>query len=315
MDNKESLHGAGVYYFALTGAKQQAIFHSVFEYDYATKLLAKLNSAHLLAYVFEQYSVQCVLRVQHDWTDTLAEIQSAFEHLHERCWNKRTQVLSEHATVLHIDEATHLVPTILQLHDWPRLTGKVADASVWPYSSDRYYRQPEPPVWLHTDAMLNLLAHSRRNRHWHYQTVMSNPLGETFDFSQGTHEHYWVLARPEYVEHYLNNTQQPNLAHPLLKLSANYQSLFQQACQLVSQYFDISQDELLDKTKRQRFHRLMPLVVWLMRLANAPFDVIAKYTDEDEVRLELWLRNLDADHTRNTKERLQNQWAANLHHG
>lgn len=311
MDTKESLYGAGTYYFALSGAKQQPIFYSVFEYDYAIRVLAKLNSAKLLAYVLDEHLIQCVLRVDNDWTDTLTEILTAFDDMHERCWNKRKQILAEQATVLHIDESAFLVPTILQLHDWPRYSGKVADAAIWPYSSDYYYRQPEPPKWLDTEPMLNMLAHSRRNRDWHYQAVMQNPIGEQLDFTLGNNEQYFALAREEYIEHYLSN-KMPNLAAHSLPNKQNYQSLFQQACQLVAKHFSLTQEELLDRNKRQRFHHLMPLVVWLLRLQSTPFDVIAKHTNEDEVRLELWLRNLEADHSAHTKERLQSQWAANF---
>lgn len=310
MNTKESLHGAGVYYFALTGAKQQPIFRSVFEYDYAIELLANLKDTQLLAYVFDEYLMQCILRVPNDWVDTLSEIISAFDNLHERCWNKRIQVLSEQATVLHIDENAYLMPTILQLHDWPRYTGKVADASLWPYSSDLYYRQQEAPKWLHTDVMLNQLAHSRRNRDKHYQAVMQNPPGEQLDFIQGNQEHYLALARESYIQHYLDRTApQLNVA----RLSTdNHQQLYQQACQIVAKHFGLNQEELLDKNKRQRFHHLMPLVVWLLRQRNVPFDDIAKFIDEDEVRLELWLRNLTADHSEHTKNRLHSQWAASF---
>lgn len=308
MDTKQSLHGAGVYYFALSGAKQQPIFKSVFEYPLAIKTLAEIKGTQLLAYVLEEHLVQCVLRVQHDWVEVLSEILTGFDAMHESCWNKRSQVLAEQATVLHIDENAFLTDTILQLHDWPRYSGKVVDASLWPFSSDRYYRVPEPPAWLDTESMLNLLAHSRRNRDWHYRAVMQNPIGNKHDLTSGNNDNYWALARPRYLEHYVGQ-QAPSLnAH--FKEHTNSKELFQQACNIVAQHFNLTSTDLLDKNQRQRFHRLMPLVVWLLRQQQVPFGEIAKYADEDEVRLELWLRNLSADHNPQTQQKLLNQWYA-----
>lgn len=306
MDTKQSLHGAGVYYFALSGAKQQPIFKSIFEYQYAIKALAELKGTQLLAYVLDEQLVQCVLRVEQDWVDTLSQILTAFDNIHEQCWNKRSQVLAEQATVLHIDENAYLTDLILQLHDWPRYSGKVADASLWPFSSDQHYRQPEPPAWLDTEPMLNLLVHSRRNRDWHYRAVMENPIGNKHDLSQGNHAEYFALARPRYIEHWL--TTQSLQLNTKLKRPNNNQQLFQQASQIVANHFGIPLEQLHDKNQRQQFHRLMPLVVWLLRQSAVPFDEISKLTDEDEVRLELWLRNLSADHSPHTQQKLLSYW-------
>lgn len=303
MSDKNILHGAGVYYFALTGAKQQAIFNSVFEYQYGVKILAALPNTRLLAYLLTEHEVFCVLRCQNS-ADTLHNIQTAFDEMHQACWNKRRQVLSEQADVLLIDEQAYLVETILQLHDWPRYTGLVADASLWQWSSDQYYRAPQPPSWLDVDSMLNLLAHSRRNRDMHYTNVMRNPIGNKHDLKQGNQPDVFALARPEFLDRF-NSTQD----NAFFSLPINSKDLFNNACTLVAGHFGITETDLKDESNRRRFHHLMPLVVWLMRKSNAPFDDIAKLTGEDEVRLELWLRNLTADHTDNTRQKLSQQWS------
>lgn len=302
MNDKNILHGAGVYYFALTGAKQQAIFNSVFEYQYGVKILAALPNTSLLAYLFTEHEVFCVLRCENS-ADTLHNIQTAFDEMHQACWNKRRQVLSEQAQILLIDEQAYLVDTILQLHDWPRYTGLVADASLWPWSSDQHYRSPQPPAWLDADSMLNLLAHSRRNRDMHYTNVMRNPIGNKHDLILGNQPEVFALARPEFIERF-DSTQ----VNAFFNQPINSKELFNTACTLVATHFGITEADLKDENNRRRFHHLMPLVVWLMRKNNAPFDDIAKLTNEDEVRLELWLRNLEADHSENTRKKLLLQW-------
>lgn len=302
MNSKNLLHGAGVYYFALSGAKQQPIFHSVFEYQYGVNILANLPNTDLLAYVFTEDRLFCVLRCQ-DSADSLHNIQTAFDEMHQACWRKRRQVLSEQAHMLLIDEQAYLVDLILQLHDWPRYSGLVADGSLWQWSSDQHYRSPKPPAWLDVEPMLNLLAHSRRNRDMHYRNVMSNPIGNKHDLVEGNHSEVFALARPEFVERF-DSTQISAHFQPVV----NSLELFDNACALVATHFNITPADLKDDRNRRRFHHLMPLVVWLMRKSNAPFDDIAKLTNEDEVRLELWLRNLEADHTDNTRQKLAKQW-------
>lgn len=203
MDTKTTLHGPGVYYLALHGGKQQAIFQSVFEYDYALQALTKLSSAKLLAYVLDAELVQLVVRVERDWLDTASEIFTAFDNMHEQVWGKRRQVLAEQCTALLIDENAYLSELILQLHDWPRYSGQVAEGSLWPYSSDAYYRSIESPTWLDTDSMLNLLSHSRRNRAQHYIDVTRRPIGNKHNLQQGNNPEYLALARPQFVAQHL----------------------------------------------------------------------------------------------------------------
>ncbi len=303
MTTKLNPQGAGVYFLAFTGMKGQPIFHSVFEYEYAKQALAQLRSASLLAYVLDTHSIQCVLRVQNEPQDALHEIHSAFDNFHEKCWNKRRAVLAEQTTVLKVDEQAYLVDLILQLHDWPRYSGKVIDASLWPFSSDRYYRQSQSPAWLDTESMLNLLAHSRRNRHQHYKQVMSQPIGNKLDLQNGNHPDLYALARPTFF-----HTEEAPLHTDSNRSFAEVSRLFQDACALVARHFSLTSADIQDKAQRRRFHQLMPLVVWLLRERNIPFDDIAKLTDEDETRLELWLRNLPADHSPHTRQKLLASW-------
>lgn len=302
MEFKMTPQGSGVYYFALSGAKGHAIFHSVFEYEYATSLLASIPSTRLLAYVFDSHVVHCVLRCERDWQEVLGDIHHAFETLHERCWNKRRPVLSEQATVLLVDEYAYLTDLILQLHDWPRYTQRVADAALWPYSSDKYYRALHPTSWLDTDSMLNLLVHSRRNRAQHYEAIMQRPIGNKLDLQNGTDDEYAVLARPQWLAKRIE--PQEFQSAPV----RNSTRLYQDACQLVASHFGLSVDELTDALNRRRFHHLMPLVAWLLLESDVALGDISAQIGEDEERITLWLRNVHADHTDNVRSGLLQRW-------
>lgn len=305
MQTKMTLHGAGVYYFAVTGAKDQPIFNSVFEYEYGLRILSRVTGTRLLAYVLDERQMQFVLRCQRDWTEVMDDIQAAFDSMHERCWHKRRQVLSDQGVVLLVDERVALTELILQLHHSPVHKGKVADASLWPWSSDRYYREPTPPAWLDTESMLNLLVNGRRNRAQHYIDVMKAPFSPKLDLSHGSHPLYQALARDQWVDQHLKREALTQSAYS----RSDVQRLFDDACQLVARQFNLTTAELCDKHNRRRFHHLMPLVIWLLRERGVHLDAMTKLVDEDEVRLQLWLRNLPADHTRNIRDKLARQWS------
>lgn len=304
MQTKMTLHGAGIYYFAVTGAKDQPIFQSVFEFGYGLEILSSLRGARLMAYVLEESRMQFVLRCQRDWTEVMDDIQAAFDAMHERCWNKRRQTLSDQGVVLLVDEQAYLRDLVMQLHDWPRRSGLVASADLWPWSSDRYYRQPQPPKWLDTESMLNLLAHSRRNRSQHYIDVMQKPVTTQLDLNHGTHPLYQALARDMWVDQHLKREALVQSAYS----KDDIRRLYDDACQLVARQFELALDDLLDRGQRRRFHHLMPLVVWLMNERGISVEAIAPLVDEDEFRLQLWLRNLPADHTDNVRSKLLNLW-------
>jgi len=300
-----TLHGGGVYYFSVSGAKDQPVFQSVFEFDYGRKILSGIPQSRLLAYVLEEKRMQFVLRCERDWTSVMDDIQTAFDNMHERCWNKRRQLLSDQGTVLLIDEQIYLTDLIMQLHDWPRRNGLVASADMWPWSSDRYYRLDNPPAWIDTESMLNMLAHSRRNRAQHYIDVMQQPVTSQLDLQHGNHPVYQALARDQWVDQHMKKEALIQSAYS----KEDIRRLYADACELVARQFDLSVAELTDKLHRRRFHHLMPLVIWLLRERGVSLEVIAPLMDEEEDKLQLWLRGVAADHTENVRNKLLNLWA------
>ncbi|ASP39432.1 hypothetical protein CHH28_12445 [Bacterioplanes sanyensis] len=305
METKMTLHGPGTYYFSVTGSKEQPIFYSVFEYCYGEQILAQLPHSRLLAYVFNPYEIQCVLHCDHDWTHVMDDLHRAFDHMHEQCWQRRHQVLSDQSTVLLVDDSAYLVDLVLQLHRWPVLQQLVADAEVYPWSSDRYYRLPEPPAWLDSRRMLNWLCHSRRNQAQHYEAVMRQPARATLNLLSGNHPMYQALARDGFIQRFLKKEALSQAA----RSAEEIRTLYDHACQLVSDQFGTAMESMRDPLNRRDFHRFMPIVVWLLRERGLHFDDIARLVGEDEERLQLWLRNLPADHEEALLRKLMQRWS------
>ena len=53
----------------------------------------------------------------------------------------------------------------------------------------------------------------------------------------------------------------------------------------------------------------MPLVVWLLRERGISLEAIAPLAEEEEDRLQLWLRGVPADHTENVRRKLLALWS------
>lgn len=305
METKMTLHGAGTYYFSVHGAKDQAIFHSVFEFEYGIEILSSVQRTQLLAYVVDEQQMQFVLQSERDWTEVMDDIQIAFDDLYERCWHKRKQVLSDQGVVMLVDEQAHLVDLVIQLHRWPETTKLVADASLYPWSSDHHYRDLNPPAWIRVEPMLNLLCNSRHNRAQRYQSVMQQPQNKDLDLAHGSHPTYQALARDGFVNQHLKKQALVQSA----RSEEDLRRLFEDACQLVAERFNITSESLNDRHNRRQFHRLMPVVVWLLQERGAHLDDITKLVGEDEERLQLWLRNLPADHSPELLQKLEALWS------
>ncbi|MCH2041717.1 MAG: hypothetical protein MK185_13885 [Saccharospirillaceae bacterium] len=300
-----TLHGAGTYYFSVHGAKDQPIFHSVFEYEYGVQILSSVKQTRLLAYVFDDHHIQFVLQSERDWTEVMDDIQIAFDDMHERSWHKRKQLLSDQGIVMLVDEQAYLTDLVIQLHRWPETSRKVVDASLYSWSSDGGYRSLTPPKGLHVDPMLNLLCHSRHGRAQRYEAVMQQPQNNTLDLQHGSHPTYQALARDGFVNQHLKKQALSQAA----RTDEDLRRLFDDACQLVGERFDVSAQQMTDSRNRRQFNRLMPIVVWLLQERGAHLDDITKLVGEDEERLQLWLRNLPADHSPELLARLQKLWS------
>lgn len=300
-----TLHGPGVYYFAIGGVKENAIFNSVFEFEYGIQALANLPDTHLIAYHLDSHQLQCVLRCERDWSEVFDDMQRAFETLHERCWNKRKAILSDQGVVLLIDEHVYLADLVMELHRYPVFQKRVVDASLYPWSSDHLYRQKNPPAWIETEAALNLLCNTRHNRHERYAAVMAQPAVAKLDLQQGSHDLYQALARDVFIDRHLKRSALVQAQ----RSREDSRRLFDDACQLVADCFSVNKEALQDASQRRQFNRLMPIVVYLLRERGLYYDDITRLIGEDEDRLQLWLRNVIADHSPELLSRIMQRWS------
>ncbi|MBE0483363.1 MAG: hypothetical protein IBX52_07660 [Bacterioplanes sp.] len=305
METKMTLHGPGVYYFAIGGVKESPIFNSVFEFEYGVNALASLPSTRLIAFHLESDHLHCVLRCERDWSEVFDDLQRAFENLHERCWGKRKAILSDQGTVLLIDEQAYLADLVLELHRLPVIQKRVVDASLYPWSSDHLYRLKNPPTWIETDAALNLLCNTRHNRHERYAAVMAQPAKAVLDLQQGNHALYQALARDTFIDRHLKRSALVQSQ----RSREDSRRLFDDACDLVADCFSINKVDLQDSSQRRQFNRLMPVVVYLLRDRGLHYDDITRLVGEDEDRLQLWLRNLKADHAPALLNRIMQRWS------
>lgn len=312
----KALHGPGIYYLRLTSARNQPIFRSVFEHDYCTRILSHLNQARLLAYVYFPQEIHCVLRIEHDWPDTVDEIREQFVSLHERLWNNNRAVISEDIQPVKVDERMALTDLILALHALPVSRKMVADASMYPWSSDRHYRESEAPGWIDVSTMLNQLCDTRHNRAQRYQAVMERPprqsdildnitLDNTGTLTQAG---YLALGRPEFVSHELT----PKPLPPVKRSKDELQRLYADATGLIAERFGITTDSLEDRTHRRQYHHLMPLVAWLLKQRQLTDDQIATLVQEEEETIPLWVRSVHSDHSPMLIDRLTQLWQPTL---
>ena len=305
---KQALHGPGLYYFTLTGSRDQAIFQSVFEYDYATRIISHIDGSDLLAWVFFQHEIHCVMNCRRDWTLVLDDLREAFANQHERLWHKPKQVISEQGNVLLIDEHSHLVNLIMQLHALPVSRRLVADASLYPWSSDQLYRQQTPPVWLHSERMLNLLCQTRHNRSQRYEAAMAQNDFTEEDLVEGNHPQYLALARDEFIRQHLRQTSIADAQRSVEEL----QRLRDDAIRLVAERFSLSTEDMLDRSHRRQYQRLVPLVAMLLSDRGLCAEAIGELLQEDESVIPLWLRGVEGDHSPALLERLRQLWSPKL---
>jgi hypothetical protein len=301
---KTPLHGPGVYYFGLKGARNQSIFQSVFEYDYAIQLFAELPGCTLLAYTFFDDEIHCVLHSERDWPLVFDDIREAFTELNNQVWETKKPVLSEQCTVLMVDEPAWLQDLVIHLHQLPVIRRLVADTSVYAWSSDHHYRSNTPPPWLDTGRMLNLLCQTRHQRSQRYSAVMAQSELIHIDLMEGTHPTYLALAREAFVDYH----QRQSGVTASQRSEEELNRLKQDALKLISDRFDITIESLCDRLFRRQYQRLMPLVAWLLKQRDLSDETIADLLGEDESIILLWRRGVNAEHAQTLLEKLTQLW-------
>jgi len=306
MDNRQkTLHGPGIYYFRMTGARQQAIFRSVFEYDYTAHLLSHIDGSTLLAYVFFDHEIHCVLDCQRDWPGIIDDIRDRFTDQHERLWDAHKAVISEEISPVLVDEQACLADLIITLHQLPVSRNLVPDASMYSWSSDHHYRSLNPPGWIDCGRMLNQVCQTRHNRSLRYESLMNTTHATRMNLNESDHPEFLLFGRPALAE-----KQQARAEMNQPGRSANeLRRLRDDALQLIAGRFGITLESLKDSSFRRQYQRLMPLVAWLLEKRQLSYETIADLLDEDEDTIPLWLRGIPADHPQSLLDKLSALWS------
>lgn len=302
MQTKQPLYGTGLYYIALEANKDYNIFQSVFEYENIKPLIANIEHIQLLAFFFEPKKAQLVIECENDWPEVVEQLQTVFSDMHYSHWRKRHNIIADEAKVLLVEKAC-LMPLVMQLHRQPVKNKWVAQADMYPFSSDYLYRLENPPAWINTHEMLKQLSHSRRNQIPYYEQTVLKELEQEFDLEAGTDADYRVIGREGFAlrvkahkENLANQPKQPDL-----------KPVYESALKQIANTYDVTVETLEDPNNRQT-KTLTPLVIWLTLQARPEKNALAKILDIEEQQIDYFERSVHANHSQAFLDKLVANW-------
>ncbi len=238
------------------------------------------------------------------WPEVIAKLQQCINDMHYNHWKKRQNIISEQITVLRVQESL-LVPLILQLQQIPVVEKLVAEASMYPWSSDYLYRQKNPPSWINTHKMLKQLSNASRNQLAYYERAILKLVDPMFDLQQGTDEQYAVLGKAGFVD----RLQAQQRRQEENNKKTDLQPVYQSALAYIAQLHTVTEAQIEDKNSRQ-FYLLMPLVVWLVRQTRPEKSQLAHLIGLDVAQLEHFERSVPAQHSAAVLNKIKMRWVA-----
>lgn len=299
---KQPFFGAGIYYIALQAGKNHQIFQSVFEYENLKSLIGNIPNSQLLAFLFSEKTIHLVLQCSDNWSEVVDKLQQIINDMHYKHWHKRQAIVSEQVQVLRVQER-YLMPLVLQLHQIPVKNKQVAQASMYPWSSDYLYRQKNPPAWINTHIMLQQLSAANRNQLPYYASAILKPLPQEFDLQQGTDEHYAVIGAANFATRLL--AQQARQEER--RKQADLQPVYESALKYIAQLHGIDAAHIQDKDDRQ-FDRLMPLVVWLVCQFHHGKAELSHLVGVEVAQIDFFIRSVPSHHSDALLQKIVTDW-------
>lgn len=303
MQTKQPLSGSGLYYIALEANKDYTIFQSVFEYENIKPLIAKIEHIQLLAFFFEPKKVQLVIECENDWPEIVEQLKTVFSDMHYSHWRKRHNIIADEAKVFLLEEA-YLVPLVMQLHRQPVENKQVAQADMYPFSSDYLYRLENPPAWINTHKVLNKLSPSRRNQIPYYEQTVLKPLEQVFDLESGTDEDYAVIGRNGFASRVKAHKEKLECQIETPEIKPVYES----ALEYIVSVHGITVEELEEPNNRQA-KTLIPLSAWLTLQIHPEKNLLAKVLDVEEQQIDYFERSVYSNHSQTFLDKLVANWA------
>ena len=302
MEEKITLNDPGYYLLTLYPCREQTLFQSVFDYQYAIDILASSCHGDLLGYLMAPDRIFCLAECPSGWSLLLDELQVAFNHHYEQCWRQCRNVISEQTSAVYVEESL-LSSVLLELHHYPVNQGWVVDAALYPWSSDRYYRQDIAPKWLNDDLILQQLSRSWNHRHIKYQAAMLENNRKVVDLFGGNHTNIHAISSSDHLK--LSTPVEDTIPTTDAQLQTQY---LQMACRLISQHFEIDCSHDIDGFKRRKRRQFLPLIAWLLDKTTMAQDQISSLLAEDEDTIRCWLRTTKLHHPSSLLNKLNSAW-------
>ena len=306
MDKRMILNGAGTYYFKVRGAKDGPLFRSVFEYEYFKQMLIKEDGCELIAYVFSEYQAQWVMHCDQDWQVILDNLRAHMQELHFKLWHKHQQIISESADVTFVEEDRYLVPLVMELHHWPVREGIVASPEVYPWSSDKIYRQSryqqiQSNAGLACHRMLQRLAKQRFNSPLCYERMMEQ--FQPWSIENATNRLYQALASDAYITLYLRG-EKPTLAHTTEQIK----DMRHKAENLICDILGVPVEQIRHPRFRRQYYQVEPLTLWLLLQSQCGIKQLTFIFDLDQTIIEGWMRSIPNLHPESLLTKIQQRW-------
>lgn len=315
MDTKLPLQGPGIYLLDLKGARKQPIFRSLFEFDRTLSVLLNISGCTTLGWVLTEDRIRWLVDCQEDWIDPVRDLEKQLTQNHKVIWGKEKRVLAETLGAMAIDDY-YLVDTLLQLHRAPVYEGLVPDASLYPWSSDRYYRsmassgltREQQPATLDKSRVLNLLSPNRHRRELHYEQLMASCPPATLNLESGNHPTRLALGRSAFVDKRIALERQLGRTPNQPLLSGNLSKDLEAAVAMVAKQLAMHPKQLMDPLSKRSFRRGMPLVNHLLLLNHYSYEEIASQIGVEEEYIRQWQKGLKASHPAQFVKNLESHW-------
>lgn len=306
MQTKQPISGSNLYYIALDASDNHPIFQSVFEYQNIGALIGKIKRIELLAFFFEPDKAQLVIETDLPWSNALDKLKTVFLEMHYQHWQKRHDIIADEATVLSVDPAC-LLDLVMQLHQQPVARKEVAEASLYPWSSDHLYRMDNPPSWINTHKALQHISASSRHQVPYYQQAILKPLPQEFDLEEGTDEDYAVIGRDDFAVRLKAHNEKIEQHEQ----QADIEPIYTSAIKHVANLYGIDVEDVQSLGHRQS-KVLHPLAVW-MTLEYRPAPVLlAKFLDLEADQLTQHQRSVLKNHNQGFLDKLLVDWRASV---
>jgi hypothetical protein len=306
MDKRMILNGTGTYFFTVRGAKDAPIFRSVFEYEYFRNILAQEKGCELIAYVFSEYEARWVMRCEQDWQVILDNLRAHMQELHFKHWHKHQQILSESAEVIFVEEDRYLVPLVMEMHHWPVRKGLVASPDVYPWSSDKFYRDVKQPAWLASDRMLKRMTKQRSNTVMRYERMMEQ--FTPWNTEEAKNPLYKAFASNSYIALHLRKKKSVDRFS-----EAQIIALRAEAEKLISGVLGGSIEQVNQPRSRRQYNQIEPLAMWLLLETGCSIQQMSFIFDLDETILQGWIRSLPNQHPESFLIRIKQAWQEQGH--